>query len=51
MEQDRRVINFWNLVKNADFLYKDEGHTFLKIENILEAETKRVKFLAKALEK
>jgi dipeptidyl aminopeptidase/acylaminoacyl peptidase len=31
-------------------LYEDEGHAFLKIENILDAETKRVEFLVKALE-
>jgi len=30
-------------------LYKDEGHSFLNIENILEAETKRVEFLTKVL--
>ena len=32
-------------------LYEDEGHAFLKIENVLGAETKRVEFLAKVLEK
>lgn len=32
-------------------LYKDEGHTFLKIENIIDSELKRVEFLAKVLEK
>ena len=32
-------------------LYKDEGHAFLKMENILDAELKRMEFLAKALEK
>jgi dipeptidyl aminopeptidase/acylaminoacyl peptidase len=32
-------------------LYEDEGHAFLKIENILDAEIKRVEFLAKVLEK
>lgn len=31
-------------------LYEDEGHSFLKSENVLDAETKRVEFLAKALE-
>jgi dipeptidyl aminopeptidase/acylaminoacyl peptidase len=30
-------------------LFEDEGHEFLKIENILESETKRVEFLARAL--
>jgi dipeptidyl aminopeptidase/acylaminoacyl peptidase len=39
------------LGKSVDFLlYEDEGHAFLKIENFLEAETKRVNFLVKALE-
>ena len=38
--------------KSVDFLlYEDEGHTFLKIENVLDAEMKRVEFLVKALEK
>ncbi len=32
-------------------LYKDEGHSFLKMENILDSEIKRVEFLAKVLEK
>ena len=31
-------------------LYEDEGHTFLKIENIIDSELKRVEFLAKVLE-
>ena len=30
-------------------LYKDEGHSFLKIENIIDAEVKRVEFLEKVL--
>jgi dipeptidyl aminopeptidase/acylaminoacyl peptidase len=30
-------------------LYEDEGHTFLKMENVIDAETKRVEFLAKVL--
>jgi hypothetical protein len=35
----------------VDFLlYEDEGHAFLKIENILDAETRRVEFLAGALQ-
>ena len=38
------------LGKSVDFLlYEDEGHTFLKIENIIDSETKRVEFLAKHL--
>ncbi len=32
-------------------LYPDEGHTFLNIENLIDAETKRVEFLARVLEK
>ncbi len=32
-------------------LYKDEGHSFLEIENVIDAEVKRVEFLAKVLEK
>lgn len=40
------------LGKDVDFLlYEDEGHAFLKIENIIDSETRRVEFLAKALEK
>jgi dipeptidyl aminopeptidase/acylaminoacyl peptidase len=31
-------------------LYKDEGHSFLKIENVVDAETRRVEFLTKVLE-
>lgn len=35
------------LGKSVDFLlYEDEGHAFLKIENIIDSETKRVEFLA-----
>jgi dipeptidyl aminopeptidase/acylaminoacyl peptidase len=32
-------------------VYEDEGHTFLKLENILDSEQRRVEFLAKYLEK
>lgn len=32
-------------------LYEDEGHSFLNIENAIDAETKRMEFLAKVLEK
>ena len=32
-------------------LYEDEGHAFLKIENVIDSERKRVEFLAKVLEK
>jgi dipeptidyl aminopeptidase/acylaminoacyl peptidase len=31
-------------------LYEDEGHTFLKMENVLDSEQRRVAFLAKYLE-
>jgi dipeptidyl aminopeptidase/acylaminoacyl peptidase len=31
-------------------LYPDEGHAFLNIENVIDAEVKRVEFIAKALE-
>jgi dipeptidyl aminopeptidase/acylaminoacyl peptidase len=35
----------------VDFaLYEGEGHVFLKIENVVDAELRRVDFLAKALE-
>jgi len=38
------------LGKEIDFLlYEDEGHTFLKIENVIDAEVKRMDFLEKAL--
>lgn len=30
-------------------LYEDEGHSFLKIENIIDSETKRIEFLEKVL--
>ena len=30
-------------------LYEDEGHAFLKIENVIDSEKKRVEFLARAL--
>ncbi len=40
------------LEKSVDFLlYPNEGHTFLDFENILDAETQRVEFLARALDK
>jgi dipeptidyl aminopeptidase/acylaminoacyl peptidase len=32
-------------------LYPDEGHAFLNVENVIDAEVKRVEFIAKALEK
>jgi dipeptidyl aminopeptidase/acylaminoacyl peptidase len=39
------------LGKSVDFvLYPDEGHEFLKMENILDSETRRVEFLVRALD-
>ena len=39
------------LGKSGDFLlYPDEGHIFLKMENVLEAETRRAEFLARHIE-
>jgi dipeptidyl aminopeptidase/acylaminoacyl peptidase len=32
-------------------LYEDEGHSFLKTEDVIDAESKRLEFLAKVLEK
>jgi dipeptidyl aminopeptidase/acylaminoacyl peptidase len=38
--------------KSCDLvLYPDEGHSFLKIENVVDAERRRMAFLAKALER
>ncbi len=40
------------LGKQVDFhLYEGEGHAFLKIENVVDSEVKRVEFLAHVLEK
>ena len=40
------------LGREVEFLlYKDEGHSFLDIENVIDAEEKCVEFLAKALER
>lgn len=40
------------LGKDVQFLlYEDEGHSFLNIENVIDAETKRVEFLAELLER
>jgi dipeptidyl aminopeptidase/acylaminoacyl peptidase len=40
------------LGKEVDFtLYKDEGHSFLKIENVIDSEVRRLDFLVKALER
>jgi len=30
-------------------LYEDEGHSFLKMENIIDSEVKRIEFLEKIL--
>ena len=39
------------LGKHVDFLlYEDEGHSFLKIENVIDSETKRMNFLIQKLE-
>lgn len=39
------------LGREVDFvLYQDEGHAFLKIENVVSSEVRRVSFLARALE-
>jgi dipeptidyl aminopeptidase/acylaminoacyl peptidase len=39
-----------DLDKHVDFrLYEGEGHSFLKIENLIDAELRRVEFLAKWL--
>jgi len=39
------------LGKQVDFrLYAGEGHSFLKIENVVDSETRRVEFLASAME-
>ena len=32
-------------------MYEDEGHSFLKIENVIDSEVRRMEFLAKVLEK
>jgi dipeptidyl aminopeptidase/acylaminoacyl peptidase len=40
------------LGKDVDLLlYEGEGHSFLKIENVIDAELRRVEFLARVLEK
>ena len=41
-----------SLGKRVEFLlYEEEGHEFLKIENVLDAELKRVEFLVKQVDK
>jgi len=40
-----------SLGKEVDFvLYRDEGHAFLKMENLVDSETRRIAFLARLLE-
>jgi dipeptidyl aminopeptidase/acylaminoacyl peptidase len=38
-------------IQSELLLYKGEGHGFLKIENVIDSEVKRVEFLAKVLER
>jgi dipeptidyl aminopeptidase/acylaminoacyl peptidase len=39
------------LGKEADMvIYEDEGHSFLRIENVLDSESRRIEFLARYLE-
>ena len=33
------------------FLYEEEGHSFLKLENVIDADVRRAKFLTKVLSK
>jgi dipeptidyl aminopeptidase/acylaminoacyl peptidase len=42
LEQMGKVVDF--------VLYKGEGHTFLKTENVLDAEQRRIDFLSRYLE-
>lgn len=45
------MIKLVSLGKDVELLlYEDEGHEFLKIENVLDAESKRVEFLVRNLE-
>jgi dipeptidyl aminopeptidase/acylaminoacyl peptidase len=37
-------------IQSELLLYKGEGHGFLKLENVIDSELKRVEFLAKALD-
>lgn len=40
------------LGKEAELIiYEDEGHSFLKIENVLDSETRRIEFLARCLDR
>jgi dipeptidyl aminopeptidase/acylaminoacyl peptidase len=36
-------------IQSELLLYKGEGHAFMKIENVVDAEVKRMEFLAKVL--
>jgi dipeptidyl aminopeptidase/acylaminoacyl peptidase len=49
IDAEKRMIELGKEVELL--LYPDEGHTFLNIENLIDAEVKRVEFIAKALEK
>jgi dipeptidyl aminopeptidase/acylaminoacyl peptidase len=44
-----KLLEYGNEV---DFkMYEGEGHAFLKTENVIDAETRRVEFLARCIEK
>jgi dipeptidyl aminopeptidase/acylaminoacyl peptidase len=49
MAAEKRMIELGKEVELL--LYPDEGHSFLNIENVIDAEVKRVEFMAKVLEK
>jgi dipeptidyl aminopeptidase/acylaminoacyl peptidase len=49
IDAEKRMIELGKEVELL--LYPDEGHTFLNIENVIDAEVKRVEFIAKVLEK
>ncbi len=38
-------------IESELILYEDEGHAFMKVENVIDSEVKRVEFLTKVLEK
>jgi dipeptidyl aminopeptidase/acylaminoacyl peptidase len=49
LEAEKKMIELGKEVELL--LYPDEGHAFLNVENVIDAEVKRVEFIAKALEK
>lgn len=49
LDAEKRMIELGKEVELL--LYPDEGHAFLNIDNLIDAEVKRVEFIAKALEK